>query len=116
MNKVRIEICESELHKLDNYTLLTKVTPEVARSEKLHEFFSRSTDFSEIASCDQDEIVCTAERAIDESAKGIKIEIESGRDCRDHRCYTYISSEVTDGDYPDYTVVEMLEHLAREDA
>lgn len=104
----QILIYRSALAKLDElgieYTIME-------REHQLMGFFSRSTNFTEISSCDQDDIIRTAEQAIAEGAKGIDVEIESGRDCRDYRCYTYISSSITNNNYPEYSVEDMLEYI-----
>lgn len=113
--KVRIEIDESELVKLDNYTILEKVTPEVEEEEILRSYFSGYTDFSEIHEADREEILRCAKNAIEEGAYGIVVDIESGRDCRDHRCYTFIGCHVvsskSDNEYPDYKVSDLKKHL-----
>ncbi|CAH9016560.1 hypothetical protein VP150E351_P0087 [Vibrio phage 150E35-1] len=109
--KVQIIIDDSELSKLDSYELVDNKPSDKDRSELLRDYLCCYTDFSELNRDDQDAIISNAERAIDEGWSGINVEIESGRDCRDMRCYTYMGSSPSNEEFVDYTTAEFTKYL-----
>ncbi|QPB08563.1 hypothetical protein [Vibrio phage Va2] len=110
--KLLIEIPESELHKLSDYKIIERISPESERFEALRSLITRHTDVSEIRKSEQDEIIETILDALkSEDATGVAYEIELGRDSRDYRSYTYIRSYVTYDGYPDFSMKEITDHL-----
>lgn len=104
--KVRIDVDDSELHKLSKYTIIAK--EEIG----LRCWIDHTTSYCDLPAYDIDLLIEGAKRAIGLGTDyGILVDIESRRDHRDERCYVLHSVDVVKSEDVDHTVLELLDYI-----
>jgi len=105
MPKILIEVTKTGLMKIKNLHICYKV---IQKDLELRALLFNTSSVNELSDYEQEQIFKCALEAIEQGDDyGILIDVLSGRDMRDHRCYVLSEVKVVDADEADVTVLQM---------